>query len=152
MMEVKIIKARPRNDGTVDRMATCTFCRIVAGDLPAHRIYADDRAIGFLDINPATAGHALVVPRAHVADIHDIDPDDLVACTKAAQTLARRIAGRMGADGVNLLNSAGTAAWQSVFHFHLHVVPRYVGDALREPWRRLPGQAAELAALARKLG
>ncbi|HWH00264.1 MAG TPA: HIT family protein [Pilimelia sp.] len=132
-------------------MTTCTFCGIVADDLPAHRIYADDRVIGFLDINPATPGHALVVPRAHVADIHEIDPDDLAACARAAQTLAQRVTRRMGADGVNLLNSAGAAAWQGVFHFHLHVVPRYVGDALREPWRRAPGQPAQLAALARKL-
>jgi histidine triad (HIT) family protein len=96
----------------------------------------DERTIAFLDINPATRGHALVIPRAHAADIHDVDPEDLVACTRAARELARRVIDRFDADGVNLFHSTGEAASQAIFHFHLHVIPRYPGDGLRSPWDR----------------
>ena len=87
-----------------------------------------------MDINPATRGHALVIPRAHASDIHEIDAEDLAACAALAQQVAGLARERLGADGVNLLNSSGAAAWQTVFHFHIHVIPRYAGDPLRLPW------------------
>jgi histidine triad (HIT) family protein len=99
-----------------------------------------------MDINPATRGHALIIPRAHVRDLHAVDPDDLRAVAVAAQRLASRARDRLGADGVNLLNSNGAAAWQTVFHFHVHVIPRYEDDPLRLPWRPHPGDAEEIAA------
>ena len=88
-----------------------------------------------MDINPATRGHVLVVPREHARDLLEIPREDLAACAAAAQELAVRVQDRLGADGVNLLNSCGRAAWQTVFHFHVHVIPRYAGDPLRLPWR-----------------
>ena len=130
----------------------CLFCKIVAGDLPATRVHEDERTIAFMDINPATRGHLLVVPREHTEDLHAIDPDDLTACALVAQRLAERVRERLGADGVNLLNAAGAAAWQTVFHFHLHVIPRYEGDPLRLPWSPAPGDRDEIAAAARELG
>jgi histidine triad (HIT) family protein len=124
----------------------CVFCKIVTGELPATRVDEDERTIAFMDINPATRGHALVIPRAHAADLHEIGAEDLGACAVAAQRLADRMRERLGADGVNVINSCGSAAWQTVFHFHLHVVPRYVGDPLELPWIPAPGDLDEIAA------
>jgi histidine triad (HIT) family protein len=126
----------------------CMFCKIVSGELPATIVAEDERTLAFMDINPATRGHTLVVPRAHAADIHTIGAEDLQACALAAQRLAGRVVERLGADGVNVLNAAGSAAWQTVFHFHLHVIPRYRDDPLRLPWIPGPGDPAEIAAAA----
>ena len=129
----------------------CIFCAIVAGDIPAQIVDEDERTVAFMDINPATRGHALVVPRRHARDLLEIDPADLEATVLAAQRLARRMPERLGADGVNLLNSCGRAAWQTVFHFHLHVIPRYQGDPLRLPWTPAEGDTEEIAEAAAAL-
>jgi histidine triad (HIT) family protein len=129
----------------------CLFCKIVAGQLPATIVDEDERTLAFMDINPATRGHALVIPRAHTTDLHTIDPVDLEACAVAAQRLAARIREQLGADGINVINSCGSAAWQTVFHFHLHVVPRYVGDPLELPWVPAPGDMDEIAATGARL-
>jgi histidine triad (HIT) family protein len=112
----------------------CIFCKIVAGELPATKIDEDDRTITFMDINPGTRGHALVIPKEHSKDLVEIEPADLAATAQAAQRLAKRMPEALGADGVNLINSCGSAAWQTVFHFHLHVIPRYSDDTVRLPW------------------
>ena len=129
----------------------CIFCGIVAGEAPAQVVDEDDRTLSFMDISPATRGHALVIPRAHAADLHAIGAEDLAACMAAAQRLAGRVRDRLGADGVNVLNACGRAAWQTVFHFHLHVIPRYEGDPLHLPWRPEGGDADEIAAAAADL-
>jgi histidine triad (HIT) family protein len=126
----------------------CIFCKIVAGELPATIVRSDERTMAFMDIAPGSRGHCLVIPRAHATDLTDIAPDDLAACALAAQDLARRALDGLGADGVNLINSCGPAAWQTVFHFHVHVIPRYVGDDLVLPWKPKPADPAELAAAA----
>jgi histidine triad (HIT) family protein len=130
----------------------CIFCKIVAGELPSAIVDEDERTIAFMDIAPATRGHALVIPRAHAVDLMSIDPDDLQAVALAAQRLAGRAYERLGADGVNLLNACGEAAWQTVFHFHIHVIPRYDGDPLRLPWVPSAGDPGEIAAAAKELG
>jgi histidine triad (HIT) family protein len=104
-----------------------------------------------MDINPATRGHLLVVPREHARDLLEIPAEDLDACARMAQRLAARAKERLGADGINLLNSCGQAAWQTVFHFHVHVIPRYAGDPLRLPWTPGPGDRDEIAAAAEAL-
>lgn len=129
----------------------CLFCRLVAGEIPATRVHEDERTVGFMDINPATRGHLLVVPRAHAQDLLAVAPEDLAACAAAAQVLARRATERLGARGVNLLNSCGAAAWQTVMHFHVHVIPRYGGDPLRLPWDPAPGDPDAIAAAAAAL-
>jgi histidine triad (HIT) family protein len=129
----------------------CLFCKIVAGELPSETIAEDERTISFMDINPATRGHALVIPKAHAVNLLEVDGDDLAAVVLAAQRLARRVPERLGADGVNLLNSCGAAAWQTVFHFHVHVIPRYADDPLRLPWTPAPGDAQEIAGAASAL-
>ena len=123
----------------------CLFCRIVAGEIPAVRVHEDDRTLAFMDIAPATRGHLLVVPRTHAADVHDIDPVDLAACATTAKVLAARLRERLGADGINLLSSSGPAAWQTVAHFHMHVIPRYAGDPLRLPWEPQAGDPEAIA-------
>jgi histidine triad (HIT) family protein len=129
----------------------CIFCKIVAGDLPATIVDEDERTISFMDIAPAARGHALVIPRAHTRDLMSIGPEDLQAVANASQRLAGRAKERLGAAGVNLLNSSGAAAWQTVFHFHVHVIPRYEGDPLRLPWVPGPGDPAEIASAAQEL-
>ena len=129
----------------------CIFCKIVAGEIPSAIVDEDESTLAFMDINPATRGHALVIPRKHVVDLLEIEPDELAAVMLAAQRLAVRVSERLGADGVNLLNSCGNAAWQTVFHFHVHVIPRYAGDPLRLPWIPGPGDPDEIAAAAAAL-
>ena len=124
---------------TLPPMSECLFCRIVTGELPSTRVYEDDRVIAILDIFPATRGHALVIPRAHAADLLDVDREDLCACAMAAQLLADRATAGLSADGVTVMQSNGAAAWQTVFHYHVHVIPRYAGDPLVLPWT--PGGA-----------
>jgi histidine triad (HIT) family protein len=129
----------------------CIFCKIVAGELPATIVDEDEQTLSFMDINPATRGHALVVPRRHSRDLLSVDPADLHAAALATQRLAARMTERLGATGVNLLNSCGAAAWQTVFHFHIHVIPRYPGDPLQLPWTPAAGDREEIAASAQEL-
>jgi histidine triad (HIT) family protein len=129
----------------------CLFCKIVAGELPATIVSEDELTVAFMDINPATRGHLLVVPRRHSANLLEIEPDALTAVSLAAQQLARSVIEKLGADGVNLMNGCGSQAWQTVFHFHMHVIPRYQGDSLRLPWTPGPGDPEEIAAAAARL-
>ena len=105
----------------------CLFCSIVAGDIPASRIYQDDHAIAFLDINPWKRGHTLVIPRRHVEDVLDAD-EALTEIARAIAATSRLLVERLGADGLNLLSNAGAVAGQEVFHLHVHLVPRYADD------------------------
>jgi histidine triad (HIT) family protein len=134
-----------------ERDPDCVFCKILDGDLPGTIVDEDDRSVSFMDINPATRGHALVVPRNHTRNLITVDPDDLRACAEAARRLASRADRALGATGVNVLNSCGASAWQTVFHFHLHVIPRYADDPLRLPWIPGPGNPDEIAAAAAAL-
>jgi histidine triad (HIT) family protein len=129
----------------------CLFCKIIAGELPAQIVAEDERTVAFMDINPGTRGHLLVVPREHSAGVLDTAPEDLQATILTAQRMARQVTERLGADGVNLLNCCGSAAWQTVFHVHVHVIPRYADDPLRLPWVPAPGDADEIAAVADEL-
>jgi len=129
----------------------CLFCGIVAGTVPSETIDSDERTVAFMDINPATPGHALVVPREHSADLMEIGEQDLTATMIAAQRLARRMKDVLDPDGINLINACGAAAWQTVFHFHIHVVPRYEDDPLKLPWVPEEGDPDEIASVAKKL-
>jgi histidine triad (HIT) family protein len=129
----------------------CIFCKIVAGELPARIVAEDERTLAFMDIAPATRGHLLVIPRAHATDLTSVDAEDLSAVMLAAQRLAVRMGERLGADGVNLINSCGSAAWQTVFHFHVHVIPRYEGDPLRLPWVPADSDQEQIALAAQEL-
>jgi histidine triad (HIT) family protein len=129
----------------------CIFCKIVSGELPAQRVDEDERTLAFMDVNPATRGHALVVPKRHARDLTAIDPDELSAVIVASQRLAKRMDERLSPAGINLLNACRPAAWQTVFHLHIHVIPRYDDDPLRLPWVPGRGDADEIAAVAAEL-
>ncbi len=126
----------------------CIFCAIVAGDLPSEIIDSDEHTVTLMDINPATRGHALVIPRNHAEDLLAIDADGLRHCAVAAQRIAKRIEATLKPDGFNLLNAARVAAWQTVFHFHIHVIPRYRDDPLKLPWIPRGADMDEISAIA----
>jgi histidine triad (HIT) family protein len=122
----------------------CIFCAIAAGEAPATIVAQDERTIAFMDIQPATRGHLLVIPRAHYDNLLTIDQEDLAATAAMAKAMAQRVSDRLDAAGVNLLNSCGAAAWQTVFHFHLHVIPRYEDDPLSLPWTPRQGDMDDI--------
>jgi histidine triad (HIT) family protein len=129
----------------------CLFCGIVAGTIPSEQVASNERAIAFMDINPATRGHLLVIPREHATDLRESAPEDLIAATLLAQSMVSRVIDRLDADGANLLSCIGAAAWQSVFHTHLHVIPRYLDDPLKLPWQPSSGDMDSIAATAQEL-
>jgi histidine triad (HIT) family protein len=135
----------------VNRPEDCLFCGIVAGKIPSQTVDSDERTMSFMDINPATRGHALVVPKRHSTDLMDVSDEDLTASIAAARRLARRMDEVLQPDGFNVLNASRPAAWQTVFHFHLHVIPRYEDDPLKLPWIPRGGDEDEIAAIAEEL-
>jgi histidine triad (HIT) family protein len=116
-------------------MDACLFCSIISGQAQSRRVYEDEQAVAFLDIAPATRGHTLVVPRDHTADLWAISEAAVTAVAGATRHVARLLRERLNPDGLNVVQSNGAAAGQEIFHFHAHVVPRYLGDGLRAMWR-----------------
>ena len=129
----------------------CLFCKIAAGELPSEIVQEDEHTIAFMDINPWTRGHALVIPKEHARNIHEISDESLARVMSAAKRLAAKVRDNLGADGINLLNSAEPAAWQTVFHFHVHVIPRYEDDPLRLPGKPMEPGEGELDEVAAEL-
>ena len=132
-------------------MDDCLFCKIVAGEIPSTRVREDERTVAFMDISPWARGHALVIPREHARNLYEISDDDLSATMAAAKRLAERMRDRLECDGVNLLNSAEPAAWQTIFHFHVHVIPRFEGDDLRPPAKPQDMGEDEIAEIAERI-
>lgn len=112
----------------------CVFCAIVDGTAPAERVYEDDFVVAVMDICPAATGHVLVIPKTHSQDLWDIGRQDAERTMAASIRVAGMIRRSLRPAGINLVHATGTAAWQSVFHFHLHLVPRNDGDRLVPPW------------------
>ncbi|MFW0793995.1 HIT family protein [Gordonia sp. CPCC 205515] len=133
----------------------CVFCGIVNGVVPNTKVAEDDATYAFMDINPASDGHLLVIPKRHSTDLLEIPADDLTAVTLSAQRIAKAVVEELGADGVNLLNCCGADAWQTVFHFHIHVIPRYrdkTKDRLGLPWKPgVPGDAETISTIGGRL-
>jgi histidine triad (HIT) family protein len=129
-------------------MSDCIFCAIAAGEASAEIVDSDEHTLSFMDINPATPGHALVIPRAHSADLIEIDDADLERTSVAARRLAARMDTALEPAGFNVLNACRAAAWQTVFHFHLHVIPRYDDDPLKLPWIPRGAEGTEIARIA----
>ena len=123
-------------------MENCIFCKIVERQISAEILFENDLVLALMDISPVNPGHALVIPREHSRDLLEIDPEDLAAVARAGQRLAKRMPQALGAQGVNLINSCGAAAYQTVFHFHLHVIPRYANDTMSLPWT--PGDGGDV--------
>ena len=129
----------------------CLFCKIAAGDADAEFVDNDEHTVAFMDINPWTRGHALVIPRNHSRNLYDIGEEDLGHTATAAQRLAQRMRDRLGCSGINLLNASEPDAWQSVFHFHIHVIPRYDDDPLQLPTQPEEADKEQLAEVADQL-
>ena len=129
----------------------CIFCKIVAGEIPSFKIYEDEHTLAFMDINPANEGHALAIPKMHATDVHEV-PDEVLARTAVT---AKRVAGAIERTlhprGLNLIQANGPAAGQSVFHFHIHLMPRRKGDDLKLNWGFQPGDMEAIGALAERI-
>jgi len=109
-------------------MNDCIFCKILKGEIPSYKIYEDDATYAFLDIAKDAEGHTLVIPKKHCVNLLDVDAETLAAVAETAQKIARHYVEDCGYDGVNTFNCNGKYAQQSVFHFHVHVIPRKKGD------------------------
>jgi histidine triad (HIT) family protein len=133
------------------RDPNCIFCKVVAGEIPGEIVDSDDRTITVMDINPATRGHVVVIPREHAENLVSVSEEDLGATMNAARRMVERLQESVAPAGFNILNNMGRAAWQSIFHFHVHVIPRYADDPLQLPWLPEPADPAELAAVAAEI-
>ena len=125
-------------------MPDCIFCAIVRGDAPARVVHEDERTLAFMDLFPLTRGHALVIPKVHYENLFDATPDDVAAVARTAQRVAQAAMDAYGADGLNLLQTNGAVAMQTVFHLHVHVLPRYVDDGFKVSFSRRMGTDEEL--------
>jgi len=130
---------------------SCIFCKIVAGQLPCFKLFEDEATIAFMDINPVNPGHALAVAKGHWPTVDVIPPDILAAVARTAQRVAKAAMSELKPSGVNLLQSNGEGAGQSVPHLHVHILPRYPGDKVRLNWVYTPGDKAEIEAICRRL-
>jgi histidine triad (HIT) family protein len=131
-----------------DADPNCIFCKVVAGELPSEQIDSDERTITVMDINPATRGHAVVITRTHAENLSELADEDALAAMQAARRVVDMMRATLAPAGFNILHNIGRAAWQSIFHFHVHVVPRYEDDPLELPWIPAPADPADLARVA----
>jgi histidine triad (HIT) family protein len=116
-------------------MSDCIFCKLANGEIPTAKLYEDDDFAVILDAGPATKGHALIIPKAHYANIHEL-PDELVSkAFVLAKKTATRLQNAMEADGLNIMQNNGIAAGQTVFHFHIHLIPRWTNDHAMTGWK-----------------
>jgi histidine triad (HIT) family protein len=125
------------------------FSRIVSGEIPAVKLYEDDQTLAFLDINPASKGHALVICKQELPDLLSLPPELAAAAARATQLVARAIVAALQPDGFNIVQNNGAAAGQVVFHYHVHIIPRWEGDRALSHWRpgsATPDELRELAA------
>ena len=129
----------------------CIFCAIIAGEIPAAKVYEDEHVLAFMDIAPANPGHTLVIPKQHYRNIFDMPAEVGTKIMQAAMTLANAIRAALNPDGLNLFQSNEAAGFQTVFHFHLHLIPRWEGDPLRLPWRPREGNTEEIGNIAAKI-
>ena len=131
-----------------DSDPNCIFCKVVAGELPSEQIDSDERTVTVMDINPATRGHAVVITRTHAENLSELADEDALAAMQSARRVVDRMRATLAPAGFNILHNIGRAAWQSIFHFHVHVVPRYEDDPLELPWVPEPADPSELARVA----
>ena len=133
-------------------MNECLFCKIVSGDIPSKKIYEDEEFIAFLDIFPANKGHTLVIPKAHHADIHAIPEHLYGELALRAKKVADFLMLKVGSTGTTVMQMNRESGWQSVFHIHIHVIPRWEGDSLYKPWDIAPADESQLQSLHEEIG
>ena len=125
-------------------MTDCVFCKLRDGQIPSMKIFEDDMTIAFMDINPINSGHCLVITKAHAANLFEAEVEDLQAAIATAQRVARAIREALEPDGLNMLQANGVAAFQSVLHYHLHLIPRWTNDGKGFDWRLVPGHREQI--------
>lgn len=129
----------------------CIFCKIVAGQIPCLKLFEDEATLAFMDINPGNPGHALAIAKEHWENLAAMPAPLLGPMLATAQRVAKAVEATLRPDGINLLQANGPGAAQSVFHFHIHVLPRRVGDELKMNWGHKPGDMAAIKALHEKI-
>ena len=125
-------------------MTDCVFCSILAGEIPSMKVYEDERTVCIMDINPLNSGHCLVLTKAHAATIFEAAPEDLAAAIGTAQKVALAMRTALNPDGLNVLQANGAAAFQSVPHFHLHLIPRWSNDGKGFDWKPVAGNREQI--------
>lgn len=114
----------------------CIFCKILAGEIPSTAVYEDDDFKAILDVNPAARGHVIILPKNHAANIYELPDEDASKIMVVAKKIATAIEKAYHCDGVNILQNNGEAAGQTVFHLHVHVIPRFKGDTVNIGWKQ----------------
>lgn len=127
----------------------CLFCKIIAGEIPSTAVYEDDDFKAILDVNPAARGHVIIIPKRHASNIYELEDEDAAKVFPIARRIASALQKTYGCDGVNILQNNGEAAGQTVFHLHVHVVPRYYGDSVQIKWK--PGDTPDLNEVAEEI-
>jgi histidine triad (HIT) family protein len=129
----------------------CVFCKIRDGQIPSMKIYEDEATLAFMDINPLNSGHCLVVTRRHAATLWEAEVADLQAAIATARKVALGLREALKPDGLNMLQANGAAAFQSVPHFHLHLIPRWVRDGKGFDWTPVPGDREQITRIGERL-
>ncbi len=132
-------------------MPDCVFCMIRDGKIPSAKVYDDQRTLALMDINPLSRGHCLVATKAHAATLYEAEPEDLKAAIVTAKKVAGAIRKALNPDGLNLLQANGGAAFQSVPHFHLHLIPRWMNDGKGFDWKEVSGNREEIMGTADRI-
>ena len=127
-----------------DAMSDCIFCKIVEGSIPSYKVYEDEHCFAFLDIFPANRGHTLVIPKNHVKDIHEADAQTYGHVASTAKVVADLLQEQLGSEGTSVFQMNRDAGWQTVFHLHMHVIPRWENDGLHKPWDIAPAAESDL--------
>ena len=130
-----------------EAMSDCIFCKIIEGSIPSHKVVENEHCYAFLDIFPANRGHTLVIPKKHVKDIHEADAETYAHVAATAKTVADVLSSQLGSEGTTVFQMSREAGWQTVFHIHMHVIPRWDGDKLHKPWDIEEADETELASL-----
>ncbi len=129
----------------------CIFCKIIRGEIPSFKILEDDEIFAFMDVNPIAPGHALVTPKHHSRDIIETPADWIGKTFSGAGRVAQAVQKTINPDGINILQANGPGAKQSVFHLHVHVIPRSLDDGLTMNWELVPGDMDEIGKLAERI-
>ena len=123
------------------RKDDCIFCKIAAGDIPSATLYEDADFRVILDIEPASDGHALILPKEHYANLYELDDELAAKALVLAKKMITKLTDILGCEGYNVVQNNGTAAGQTVFHFHMHLIPRYANDNVKVGWK--PGKLTD---------
>ena len=132
-------------------MTDCVFCKLRDGQIPSMKIFEDDTTIAFMDINPINSGHCLIITKTHAANLYEAEVADLQAAIATAQRVAVAIRDGLKPDGLNMLQANGPAAFQSVLHFHLHLIPRWNNDGKGFDWKLVPGNREQIIKVGERL-